>query len=62
MTLRQFTYLGIFNTSYIKPETQDGAVCYAVHAADGSLLFRVADRDAARLLAREFNVAPQSLH
>lgn len=62
MTLRQFTYLGIFESSYIKPETVDGATTYAVHAADGSLLFRVADRTAARLLAREFNVAPQPLH
>lgn len=62
MTLRQFTYLGIFDASYIKPETIDGNTMYAVRAADGSLLFRVADRDAARLLAREFQIAPQPLH
>lgn len=62
MTLRQFAYLGIFDTSYIKPETIDGTPSYAVHAADGSLLFRVPDRDAARLLAREFKVSPQPLH
>lgn len=62
MTLRQFAYLGFFDSSYIRAETRDGAVSYAVHAADGSLLFRVADRDAAKLLSRELNFAPQPVH
>ncbi|HLO78117.1 MAG TPA: hypothetical protein VK196_16810 [Magnetospirillum sp.] len=62
MTLRQFAYLGIFDASYIKPETIDGNTQYAVHAADGSLLFRVADREAARVLSREFRFVPQPVH
>lgn len=62
MTLRQFAYLGFFEKSYIKPEQIEGITHYAVHAADGSLLFRVANREAARLLAREFQVETVPLH
>jgi len=62
MTLQQFAWLGFFEKSYIKPETVDGTKVYAVHAADGSLLFRVATREAARMLAREFMVETLPLH
>lgn len=62
MTLRQFAYFGFFEKSYIKPVVVEGSTLYAVHAADGSLLFRVADREAARLLAREFQVETLPLH
>ncbi len=62
MTLQQFAWFSLFEKSYIKPETVDGAPMYAVHAADGSLLFRVASREAARMLAREFMVETLPLH
>lgn len=62
MTLRQFIYLGFFETSYIKAEKVEGITTYALRAADGSLLLRAQNRDAIRVLARELNVAPQLLH
>lgn len=62
MNLRQFIYLGIFETSYIRIETVEGATTYALRAADGSLLFRTENRDTARVLAQELNVALHPLH
>lgn len=62
MNLRQFIYLGIFETSYIKVEMVEGTTTYTLRAADGSLLFRTENRDTARVLANELNVALQPLH
>lgn len=62
MTDRQFTYFGYFEKIYVKPVVIDGARLFAVHAADGTLLFRLPDRETARMAAREFAVEALSVH
>jgi hypothetical protein len=48
--------------AYIKPVEADGAVAYAIHAADGTQLGLSADRETAFAAVRQHELEPMSVH
>lgn len=62
LSSRELGLLGIEHVAYVKPVLVEGVVAFAVHAADGSQLDVVLDREAARGLARRHGLEPLSVH
>lgn len=63
MSPDQFAAFGLFKCAYIKPVRCGDVTLYAVYAADGTLLSRLPDRVAARLMVCEdFAMQPVSVH
>jgi hypothetical protein len=54
--------LGLEDTAYIKMVTVDGQKLHAIHAADGTPLTVVAERDIAFATVRQHEMRPQSVH
>ncbi|HMB76469.1 MAG TPA: DUF1150 family protein [Kiloniellaceae bacterium] len=54
--------LGLANLAYVKTRKMDGALVYAVHAADGSELGVTSNRDVAVAAARQQGLEPLSVH
>ena len=54
--------LGGPNTAYVKRVVVDGKFGYGIHAADGTVLAVVADRDVAFAAARQHDLEPVSVH
>lgn len=62
LTARSFAKFGMHRSAYVKSvETGDGRA-YAVHAADGSYLFTIHDREAACAALRQHEIEPLSVH
>ncbi len=47
LSLRDFALFGRTEMAYVKPVKTNGVPAYAVHAADGTYIWRFADRDLA---------------
>ncbi len=63
MTPQDLLNLGIEDTAYVKPiVTEEGKDAYAIHAADGSLMAVVEDRDLAFAAVRQNDLEPVSAH
>jgi hypothetical protein len=63
LSKRDFTWFGLLERAYIKAESIDGVITYAIHAANGHLLARLADRSLSQELARqEFAMELLSVH
>jgi len=63
MTSQDLLNLGIEDTAYVKPiVTEEGKHAYAIHAADGSLMAVVEDRDLAFAAVRQNDLEPVSAH
>lgn len=62
MTAHEFAYFGIFDHAYIKPVMVNGGTVYAIHAANGSLLWCLPVRDIAIAILREHDMKPLSVH
>ncbi len=59
---REFGLLGLEHVAYVKPVLAEGVVAFAVHAADGSQLAVILDREAALALVRRQGMEPVSVH
>jgi hypothetical protein len=57
-----FARLGAQHLAYVKRIVVRGEACFAVHAADGSLLHQFADRALAEAALRQHDLEPLSLH
>lgn len=55
-------HLGLDTMAYIRPILVDGQHVYIIHAADGTPLTLVRDRDVAFLTVRQNEMQPLSLH
>ncbi|MDR3450604.1 MAG: DUF1150 family protein [Alphaproteobacteria bacterium] len=53
---------GIETLAYIKPVTVDGQKFYSIHAADGTPLTVLAERDTAFAAVRQHDLEPASVH
>lgn len=62
MSARDFALLGIEDVAYVKPVDVDGRTAYAVHAADGTPMAMLADRDIAFSTVRQNALEPVSVH
>jgi hypothetical protein len=62
MSAHELAMLGVQDLAYIKRVIIDGATSYAVHAADGTQIVVVADRDVAFATVRQHDLEPVSVH
>jgi hypothetical protein len=53
---------GLNDVAYLKPATVNGESVYAIHAADGSQLALVANRDVGFAAMHQHDLEPVSLH
>ncbi len=59
---RDFMLLGIEQMAYVKPVEVDGHTAFAVHAADGTEIAVLAQRDLAFATVRQHDLEPVSVH
>ena len=62
MSAHELAMLGVQDLAYIKRVIVDGATGYAVHAADGTQIAVLADRDVAFATVRQHDMEPVSVH
>jgi hypothetical protein len=62
MSARELALFGMQDLAYIKRVVVDGNAGYAVHAADGTQIAVLADRDVAFAMVRQHDLEPLSVH
>jgi len=62
LSARELGLLGINDVAYIKRIVDDGNEGFAVHAADGTRIAVLANRDLAFLMVRQNDMEPVSVH
>ncbi len=62
ISARELALFGMQDLAYVKPVVVDGTLGYAVHAADGSQIALLADRDVAFATIRQHDLEPLSVH
>lgn len=58
----EFVALGIQNLAYIKPVTVNDHLAFAIHAADGTPMAVMNDRNIAEAAVRQHELEPVSVH
>ena len=59
---RELGLLGMEDVAYVKRVVVDGSDAFAVHAADGTQIAVMADRDVALAVVRQHDMEPVSVH
>jgi hypothetical protein len=59
---QQFAQLGLADIAYVKPVTVNDEHGFAIHAADGTPMGMVRDRDVAMAAVRQHDLEPVSVH
>jgi hypothetical protein len=62
MSMRDLALFGMQDMAYIKRVVVDDTAGYAVHAADGTQIALLADRDVAFATVRQHDLEPLSVH
>ena len=62
MSMRELALFGMQDVAYIKRIVVDNAPGYAVHAADGTQIAVLPDRDIAFATVRQHDLEPLSVH
>jgi hypothetical protein len=62
MTANDLAMLGMQDIAYVKPVLVDGTEGFAVHAADGTQMALIANRDLAFAVVRQNEMEPVSVH
>jgi hypothetical protein len=62
MSAHELALFGMQDLAYIKAVMVDGASGYAVHAADGTQIALLPDRDVAFATVRQHDLEPLSVH
>jgi hypothetical protein len=62
MSARELALFGMQDLAYIKAVVIDGATGYAVHAADGTQIAMLPNRDVAFATVRQHDLEPVSVH
>jgi hypothetical protein len=62
MTANDLAMLGVQHIAYVKPVTVDGTAGFAIHAADGTQMAVIGDRDVAFAVVRQNELEPVSVH
>ncbi|HLJ65395.1 MAG TPA: DUF1150 family protein [Stellaceae bacterium] len=58
----EFALLGMQDIAYIRPVTINDEVTFAIHAADGTQVAVLRDRDVAIATIRQHDLEPLSVH
>jgi hypothetical protein len=59
---REFALLGMQDLAYLKPVIVNGVTAFAVHAADGTQVAVLPDREIAVATVRQHDLEPLSVH
>ena len=59
---RELGLLGMNDVAYVKRVVEDGAETFAVHAADGTRMALLPDRNLAFAVVRQNDMEPVSVH
>jgi len=62
MSARELALFGMQDLAYIKAVMVDGGSGYAIHAADGTQIALLSDRDVAFATVRQHDLEPVSVH
>ena len=62
MTANDLAMLGVQHIAYVKPVTVDGTAGFAIHAADGTQMAVIGDREVAFAVVRQNELEPVSVH
>jgi hypothetical protein len=62
MSANDLAMLGMQHIAYVKPVTVDGTAGFAIHAADGTQMALVGDRDIAFAVVVQNELEPVSVH
>jgi len=62
MSGRELALFGMQDLAYIKAVVVDGTTGYAVHAADGTQIAMLSNRDVAFVTVRQHDLEPVSVH
>jgi hypothetical protein len=62
MSARELALFGMQDIAYIKAVMVDGTHGYAIHAADGTQIAMLTDRDVAFATVRQHDLEPVSVH
>jgi hypothetical protein len=62
MSSHELAIFGMQDLAYIKPVIVNGVTAFAVHAADGTQVAVLPDRDVALVTVRQHDLEPLSLH
>ena len=62
MTSRELALFGMQDLAYVKPVLVDGVTAFAVHAADGTQITVLPDREIALATLRQHDLEPLSVH
>ena len=62
LSARELGLLGVNDVAYVKRIVDNGSEAYAVHAADGTRIAVMADRNLAFAVVRQNDMEPVSVH
>ena len=62
MSANELALFGMQDLAYIKAVVVDGTTGYAVHAADGTQIAMLSNRDVAFVTVRQHDLEPVSVH
>jgi hypothetical protein len=62
MSAHELALFGMQDLAYIKAVVVDGTTGYAVHAADGTQIAMLSNRDVAFVTVRQHDLEPVSVH
>jgi hypothetical protein len=62
MTTTDLAAFGMQDIAYVKPVVVDGTAGFAIHAADGTQMALIANRDLAFAVVRQNEMEPVSVH
>jgi hypothetical protein len=62
LSAQELGLLGINDVAYVKPIVDNGSAAFAVHAADGTRIAVIANRDLAFAVVRQNDMEPVSVH
>ena len=62
MSSRELALFGMQDLAYVKPVLVNGVTAFAVHAADGTQVTVLPDRDIALATVRQHDLEPLSVH
>ena len=62
MSSRELALFGMQDLAYVKPVVVNGVTAFAVHAADGTQVAVLPDREIALATVRQHDLEPLSVH
>ncbi len=62
ISTRDFAMLGVEDVAFVKPVEADGRTAYSIHAADGTEMGLVSEREVAFAAVRQHDLEPLSVH